>query len=152
MKPEAVYIFEKCPRSSTRYKLAGHRGTDIPNFPAQWVKNGKAGKAGEKYIGFRDTAVNNRPGHRQFSHTLELDKGRTVTGLNFSPEYPRQAYGDYGSDALLIEFSETGERLTILFFIGRKEAAQALFQSWTAGEIPETAAADALTLQTKKAG
>jgi hypothetical protein len=151
MKPDAIYIFEQCPSAHTRYKLIEHRGLEIPDFPAQWVKDGKAGKAGEKYIGFRET-VNHKPGHRQFSHTVELDKGRTVTGLNFSPEYPRRACGDYRADGLLITFSETWQRLTILFFRGMKEAAQSLFQLWTEGEIPETTAAETLPLQTKKAG
>jgi hypothetical protein len=136
-------LFEQCPAAHTRYKLIAHRGVDIPDFPAQWVKDGKAGKAGEKYVGFRET-VNRKPGHQQFSHTVELDKGRTVTGVNFAPEFPRLAFGDYRADALLIEFSETWGRLTIRFFRGMKEAAQNLFQSWQAGEIPETTAADGL--------
>ena len=151
MKPDAIYIFKQCSLARTRYKLLAHRGTDIPDFPAVWVKDGKAGKAGEKYIGFRET-VQRKSGHRQFSHTVELDKGRTVTGINFAPEYPRMAYGDYKTDGLLIEFSDSWERLTIHFFQGKKEAAQNLFQLWTAGEIPEIAAADSLPLEMKKAG
>jgi hypothetical protein len=151
MKPDSIYVFEQCLLAHTRYKMIEHSGADIPDFPAQWVNNGKAGKAGEKYIGFRET-VNHKSGHRQFSHTLELDKGRTVTGLNFAPDNPRRAFGDYGMDALLICFSETWGRITIQFFTGKKEAAQTLFQSWTAGEIPETAAAEALPLEIKKAG
>jgi hypothetical protein len=152
MRPDAIFVFERCPAAKTRFKLVEHRGTDIPNFPAQWLKNCKSGIAGEKYIGFRET-VNHKPGHRQFSHTLELDKGRTVTGLNFTPEHPHLAFGDYGTDGLLIEFSDARERLTIMFFRGEKEATQNLFQAWTAGYlVTQTAATDTLSLETKKAG
>jgi hypothetical protein len=148
MRPKAVFIFDQCPGHKTRYKLTEHRGADIPGFPAVWKRGPEAGN---KYIGFRET-VNHKPGHRRFSHTLELDKGRTVTGLNFAPEYPRQAYGDYKQDGLLIRFSDTGERLTILFFADMKEAAQNLFQLWAVGELSEIPAADTLPLETKKAG
>jgi hypothetical protein len=160
MKPEAIYVFEQTPEHRTRYKLIEHRGADIPDFPAQW-KRGPG--AGGYYIGFRET-VQNRAGHRQFTHTLELGaerviskdgkpkaKTKTCTGLNFTPEFPRRAFGDYGNDALLIDFSENWDRLTILFFKGQKAAAQSLFEKWTAGEMPETPAA-ALPLETKKPG
>jgi hypothetical protein len=148
MKPNTEYVFEKCPTKHTRYKLINHRGEDIPDFPAVWKRGTDKGKA---YIGFRET-VNHKPGHRQFSHTIELDRGRTVTGINFVPEYHRRAFGDYAGDGLLIEFSDSWDRLTIWFFRGMKEAAQNLFQRWVAGELPETPAADALPLEIKKAG
>jgi hypothetical protein len=150
MRPDSVYIFNQCQNAHTRYKLHEHRGIDIPNFPAQWAKNCKGGKAGEKYIGFRET-VEHRPGHRQFRYTLERDSARVVTGFDFAPDFPRRAFGDYGGDALLIEFSDDTQRLTIMFFKGQKHAAQALFQSWVAGETAEMAA-DALPLAIKKAG
>jgi hypothetical protein len=142
MIPDAIFIFDQSPAAPTRYKLIEHHGVDIPDFPAQWVKDGKAGKAGEQYIGFRPT-MNNKPGHRQFTHTLEMAKARTVTGLNFTPEHPRRAFGDYGADALLIEFSQDWKRLAIMFFKDMRETSQSLFQSWAAGIQP---------LRIKKAG
>jgi hypothetical protein len=142
MKPIAVYEFGQCPEHHTRYKLNEHRGGDIPGFPAIWQR-GKY--AGQKYIGFRET-VNNKPGHRHFSHTIELEKARTVTGLNFTLENPRRAYGDFGTDGLLIEFSDTWDTLKILFFRGQKETAQSLFQKWLAGEVSETLEADTMPL------
>jgi hypothetical protein len=151
MKPDSIYCFEQCPEARTRYRLTSHYGADIPNFPARWVKDCKGGKAGERYIGFRDKK-DQKAGHRQFTHALELEKARMVTGLNFDAATPRRAFGDYGADALLIAFSDDWQRLTILFFNGQKEAAQSIFQSWIAGDIPEIAAAAAPRLETKKAG
>jgi hypothetical protein len=152
MKPDAVYIFEQCPGAHTRYKLIEHSGADIPDFPATWVNNCKGGKAGEKYIGFRHT-VNHKAGHRRFEYTLELDKARTVTGLNFAyDDNPYIAFGDYGADAVLVRlrFTCTKECITVMFFKGKKEAAQALFQSWAAGELLEAAAVEALPPVKKK--
>ena len=72
--------------------------------------------------------------------------GRTFTGLNFALEHPRMAYGDFNGDAMLMEFSDTWESLTVVFFRGMKDGAQGLFQKWVAGELPETTSADALSL------
>jgi hypothetical protein len=142
MKPAATFLFEKLPSASTRYKLKEHRGEDIPGFPAVWVRGPEKGN---EYVGFRAT-VNHKPGHRHFSHTIEVAKNKTVTGLNFAPEHPRRAFGDFGEYGLLIEFSETGDHLTVLFFEGMKEAAPSLFQLWVSGEIEETPAADSVPL------
>lgn len=148
MTADSLYRFGRSPTASTRYLLAEHRGADVSGFPAVYVRGVNRGTA---YVGFRET-VNSRPGHRRFTHTIEGAGGRTFTGLNFSTENPRKAYGDYGNDALLVEFSENRETLTVLFFRGMKESARSLFQSWTAGRLAETAAADALPLDMKKAG
>ncbi len=146
-KPDAIFIFQQSQSAHSRYLLHEHRGIDIPDFPAVYVRGNNAGK---KYIGFRAT-VQNKPGHRHFTHSLELDKARMVTGLNFTPEFPRKAYGDYKADGLLIEFSKDWKHLTMYFFQGMKCNAANLFQRWVAGELPETAVADALPLETKKA-
>lgn len=147
MTADAIYMFQQKDDARTRYKLIDHRGADIPDFPAAWKKGPEAGK---KYVVFRGT-VNNKPGHRQFSHTVELDKGRTVTGVNFAPETPDRTWGDYVADALLIDFSDSGKRITIYFFKDMKEESQSLFHKWVEGELPELAAADFLPLE-KKAG
>jgi hypothetical protein len=81
-----------------------------------------------------------------------LDHARTVSGINFAPDFPRQSFGDYGNDAILINFSENWERLTILFFKGQKAGAQTLFQRWIAGALPENTMTDFLPVETKKAG
>jgi hypothetical protein len=151
MKPDAIYTFGQSETAHTRYILMKHRGADVREFPAVYVRGSMAGK---KYVGFRST-VQNLPGHRSFSHTIELDKGRTVTGLNLVPEYPRKAYGDYNGDGLLIEFSEDWKNITMYFFRGMSKQSASLFQKWTADadELALTVDADALPLplETKKA-
>jgi len=44
-------------------------------------------------------------------------------------------YGDDSEDALLIEFRENMDELTIWLFEGQKMYAKALFEKWTSGEL-----------------
>lgn len=141
-KPDAIYRFSQSEKAHSRYLLREHRGIDIPDFPAVYVRGSNAGK---KYIGFRAT-VQNKPNHRHYSHTIELANGKTVTGINFFHEHPRQSFGDYNDDGILIDLSDDGKTITMYFFRGMKEAAFHLFQKWTAGKLCLTAEADFLPL------
>jgi len=144
MKPDAVYYFLRMPEYPSRYKQAKHNGKTIPGFPSVY-KKGK--NKGERYIVFRKTAYyHSRPAHR-FSHVIELAGSKRVTGLIFMPEYPQKTYGTFKEYALLIDFSENFERLTIWFFKGLQEAAPVLFQRWQAGLIAEVVKTDVVRLR-----
>jgi hypothetical protein len=132
MKPYAKYIFEKVPAMNTRYILREHSGFDIPDFPAFWKQKGHLHE-GEGYIVFRETQ-DTRPGMR-FTHALSLEKNRMCTGFRFLIGNKAIAYGDYGDDALLIEFSDDWTKLTIWFFEGKKNKAYFLFEDWTDGKM-----------------
>jgi hypothetical protein len=131
MKADARYIFRQM-AAVTRYELITHEGADIPEFPDY----GKKGAIKDKsYIVFRDNK-NNKPGHRQFTHAISFGNNAMITGLNLPPETGGKAWGDYDSAAILIE--KAPDTITMLFFIGMKESAQAIFQKWLVGEIVET--------------
>jgi len=151
MKPDAIYVFRKGAKVKTRFLLTERRGDYFPsNFPAVYKRGEKQGRF---YVGFRETVNRPRPGHRFFTHTVELDNSRTVTGLNFAPEYPLKAFGDYRGDALLIEFSDSRDYIKIMFYKGMAAVAQSLFQKWVTMGLPETTEADSLPLDLlKKAG
>jgi hypothetical protein len=142
MNADAVYRFKQSPKAHTRYIETLHAGADIADFPARYKAGGNKGKS---YIGYRET-VQKKSGHRQFTHCVELDRGRMVTGLNFTPETPRRSFGDYGGHAVLVELSETGDTITMYFFLERKEAAQTIFEKWNCGELSYTAAPDTVRL------
>jgi hypothetical protein len=142
MKPDAVFVFTLSPEAHTRFIETLHAGADIAGVPACYKVGVNKGK---RYIGFRET-VQKKPGHRKFEYCVELDRGRMVTGLNFTPETPRRSFGDYGGHAVLVELSETGDTITMYFFLGRKEAAQTIFEKWNCGELSGMAAADAVRL------
>jgi hypothetical protein len=110
--------------------LLEHSGADIPNFPAVWKQKGHPHQ-GEKYIVFREVQ-DTRPGKR-FTHALSLEKNRMCTGFRFLLK--NTAYGDYGNDALLIEFSEDRTKLSIWFFEGKKDKAYFLFEKWMEGKM-----------------
>jgi hypothetical protein len=134
VKADAKYTFRQM-AAVTRYELIAHEGADIPDFP----DHGKRGAVkGKYYIAFRDYK-NNRPGHRQFTHAISFGNNRMITGLTLPPETGGKSWGDYGNDAILIE--KAPDTITMLFFIGLKDSAQAIFQKWLAGEVVETAAA-----------
>jgi hypothetical protein len=113
MKPYAVYVFKKLPNLATRYILIEHSGAEIVDFPAEWICKSHP-HVGEKYIIFRETR--NLQMKQIFSHSLSLEKDRMVTGFNFTPQFPRLSYGNFGNDAILIEFSNDWNELTLLFF------------------------------------
>jgi hypothetical protein len=131
MKSYAKYIFEKLPNMATRYILREHSGADIPDFPAFWKQKGHPHE-GEGYIVFRETQ-DTRPGMR-FTHALSLEQNRMCTGFRFLFNI-HTAYGDYGNDALLFEFSDDWTELTIWFFENKKEKSYFLFEKWMDGEM-----------------
>ncbi|MFP3091404.1 hypothetical protein LQZ21_13875 [Treponema sp. TIM-1] len=131
MKPYAKYIFKKLPNMATRYILREHSGNDIPNFPAFWKQKGHPHE-GEGYIVFHETQ-NSRPRMR-FTHALSLENNRMCTGFRFLFKI-HTAYGDYGNDAMLIDFSDDWIKLTVWFFKDKKETAYFLFEKWTDGKL-----------------
>jgi len=138
MKPTSAFTFRQNPSAPTRYILTGHRGLPVEGFPAKYVQGANKGAA---YIGFRGTVIN-KGGHRRFSHTIELDKSKTVTGVNFDPSNPGKTYGDFGADARLVEVGEAKAYINIWFFAGLKDEAESLYGKWVSGELPEIASVD----------
>ena len=156
MRPDSIYVFEKCPAAPTRFKLIGHKGADIPNFPATWLVNSPGGKKGERYVGYRNK-VTQKIGGRHWDYAIELGKEKYTTesgevktktvqctGLNVTPKFPNKFCGDFNGYGLLIEFSDSGNCLTIYFFKDMRDQKQSLFQKWISGEILEVAAGDSL--------
>jgi len=113
---------------------------------------------GEKYITLQDACKHNAAMSSRYNYFLytnnegALQKKREakpeketylalITGFNLTPEFPNRAYGDGciygdgGNDALLIEFRENMDELTIWLFEGQKMYAKALFEKWTSGEL-----------------
>ncbi|MDR2632756.1 MAG: hypothetical protein LBC51_03920 [Treponema sp.] len=142
MNADAVFVFTQSPAAHTRLIETLHTGADIADFPAIYKVGANKGK---RYIGYRET-VQKKPGHRQFTHCIELDRGRMVTGLNFTPEMPRRSFGDYGGHAVLVELSKTRDKIIMYFFLNEKEAAQTIFEKWNCGELSGMAALDAVRL------
>jgi hypothetical protein len=146
MTPDTIYYFSHIPEYQSRYMQISYSGIAIPEFPSVY-KKGKY--KGEKYIIFRRTSDYYNQGNLRFSHALELAKSQIITKLIFLPNYPRQTYGTYKNYALLIEFTEDFNQLTIMFFKGLQEAAPLLFQKKQAGQIPEITKSDKLKLRYK---
>jgi hypothetical protein len=142
MNANSIYVFTQSPKARTRYILTAHTGTDIAGFPACYKKGENKGKG---YIGYRET-VQKKPGHRQFTHCIEMDGGRMVTGLNFTPETPRRSFGDYGGHAVLVGMSEAGDTITMFFFLDGKQTAQSLFEKWNCGKLSGAASPDVVKL------
>jgi hypothetical protein len=142
MNADSIYVFTRSPKAHTRYILTAHAGADIAGFPARYKQGEYKGK---EYIGYRGT-VQSKPGHRQFTHCIELDRGRMVTGLNFAPETPRRSFGDYGGHAVLVELSETRNEITVYFFLDKEGTKQTLFERWNCGELSGVAAPDMVKL------
>jgi len=134
MKPDAKYVFEKIPEAATRFILRKHFGADIPNFPAVW-KMKVHRYYGEKYIAFKLTD-HTLPGQR-FTHCFCLENNRMITFFYFKPQFPNKSWGDYGNDAILIDFNEDRTVLSLFFFKGMKNHSYSLFKQWAAGELEE---------------
>jgi len=110
MKPDAIYTFRQFPTAHTRYIQAGKHGDYSPDgFPAVYVRGELKGMP---YVGFRNHVVENT-GHRKFTHAIEGRDARMYTGFNFDPGHPRRVYGDFNGDALLIEFSQGWDCITV---------------------------------------
>ena len=144
MTPDAIYYFNRIPKSQTHYKQVSHKGKEISEFPSVY-KNGRY--MGEKYIIFQKTPDYYNHENLRFSHALELEKSQIITRFIFMPEYPQQSHGAYKEYGVLIGFSEDFEQLAIWFFEGLQAATPILFQRWQAGGIPEIAESEKMELK-----
>jgi len=135
MKPYAKFIFEKIPEASTRFILRKHSGADISDFLAVW-KLRTHRYYGEKYIGFMFTK---RPlSIHGFVPCLCLEGNRIIAYLRFLRQFPNKLWGDYGNDAILLDFDKEKTVLTILFFKDMKKHSHSLFRKWVDGELDVT--------------
>jgi hypothetical protein len=142
MKADSIYSFQLSPTAKDAYLFMRKTGMDIPALLGVYVRTGK------EYV-LADTTIYQKQVGRQWQNSLYTknkdamkasgakDKAR-ISGYNLTPENPHRAFGDYGNDALLIEFSKDGKELTLYFFKDMKAAAKSLFEAWTAGTLPLT--------------
>ena len=138
MKPISKYEFKM--NSASRYAFVSCVGADFLPLPV-WKKGENKGK---RYIQFEHQTIPPRPNHRYFEWVFSLDKkengsSRRLTGVNFSLTYPNKTFGDNknigGSDAILFEFSENRENLTMWIFKNQADNSETLFNKWTAGQL-----------------
>jgi hypothetical protein len=158
MKADAKYRFEKSPTAKTAYLLTGKAGADIPAVLGEYVRGANKGR---QFI-YADKTQYQKPGGTDVEYSLYTTnkeaigtsgkKRRRISGFNLTPENPHRAFGDYGNDALLIEFSKDEKELELYFFKDMKTAAQTIFEKWIAGEVPETVEADALPFPIPETG
>jgi hypothetical protein len=134
MTPKAKFVFTRIEGTATRYALSEHTGIEIPRFPAVWTEGPRAG---QKYIGLRDTCDRRiiYSCRKYGDLTLELEKARMVTAFSLSERYPTKAYGDFAGGALLIEIPQDKSTITLYFYPGMKPMRQALFREWAAGKL-----------------
>lgn len=142
MKPLAEYTFTK--KSSSVYLFKSCTGADFLPLPV-YVRG--ANKGG-RYIKFERRRKKPRPNHRNYEYAFSLGKNERgssicLTGVNFSTAYPNKTFGDDKNigrnDAILFEFSEDGQELTLYVFDGQADNAGTLFERWTAGKLCLTA-------------
>jgi hypothetical protein len=134
MTPKAIIVITRIEGTATRYDLSEHTGIEIPRFPAVWTEGQRAG---QKYIGLRDTCDRRVYCNcRKYGDlTLELEKAHMVTAFSLSERYPTKAYGDFAGGALLIEIPQDKSSITLYFYPDMKPMRQALFREWAAGKL-----------------
>jgi hypothetical protein len=137
--------------TKTRYKLLHELGSGINNFPSKWIADNHPHR-GERYIVFHEMyGKQNCPPTYGSSHALYFGTDRPeneqlITGLKFSLEFPHKTYGVYKNDALLIQFSEDWNKMTIWVFEGKGEMSYSLFQEWVTEDLTITVETDDLPL------
>lgn len=151
----AKYTFTKS--KATRYLFQSCTGEDFLPLPVY-----KAGKdKGKRYIKFERQKLPPRPNHRNFDYVFSLGKAEAdtakhkrgsslrLTGVNFKTDCPNRTFGDDKNigrnDAILFEFSEDRQELTLYVFEGLADIVETLFERWAAGRL--CLAADPLPLQ-----
>ncbi|GMO27580.1 MAG: hypothetical protein Ta2B_08260 [Termitinemataceae bacterium] len=164
LKAYSMYHFRQDTKAHTVYLQQDHRGGDIQNFPAVYTaKPRKAAAAkGDKYIVYRPT-VNIHPKHPELDNALsikkEVDGKQKVamfTGLHFGTTTPDKAWGDTandlmkGNDAVLVQFTDNRQVITIYLFKDMKDAVLDLFNKWVNGEICLTVENDIVPLNEGK--
>ncbi|GBR76095.1 hypothetical protein NO2_0703 [Candidatus Termititenax persephonae] len=150
IRPDSIYKFIR--NGKTAYILNDCRGENISNLLGEYKRNKYAG---QQYLYF-DNRLTQKQGGRYFAKSLfstnqalcaehmakfgyhgagKRKPKANITGLNFLPENPYKSFGDFKDYAVLAEFSEDMERLTLYFFRDQKNTAETLFQKWLAGEL-----------------
>jgi hypothetical protein len=125
MKADSLFVFKQM-TAKTRYALTAHEGADIPGFPAIGLR-GKI--KGIKYVVLRPTQ-RNRPGHRNFTHSISYGDNSMITGANFLPKTGGKAFGDFRNDGILIDLAPDNKELTLYFFRGLKQTVGLLYREW----------------------
>jgi len=135
----------------TRYKLLHERGSGVDNFPSKWIADDHPLR-GEKYIifhemyGKQNCFPTNGSSHGLYFGTDRPEYERLCTGVKFLPEFSQKAFGTYKGYALLIQFSEDWEKMTIWGFKGKGRISYSLFKEWVYGDLPITVDPDDLPL------
>ena len=151
MKPDTIFDFEKLPNFKTRYILCRETGIYIADFPSVWIANNHPYK-GKKYIAFTGYwGQQNYPTTYGYSHKLsfgrnKLENDKQCIGLNFCPGFPYKTFGVFMNDALLIQFSNDWEKMTIYYFKDKGKMAHSLFKEWTSGKLEMTLEEDDLAI------
>ncbi|MDR2941209.1 MAG: hypothetical protein LBV17_01265 [Treponema sp.] len=140
MKLEAILKFEKFPDKKTRYVLFEHTGNYVHNFPSVYIDD-KHPHKGEKYIILTEYwGKQSCPITCVFTHMFSFaknrfEKNKECIGLNFFPDFPCKTYGVFMDDALLIQFSDDWNKITIYYFKDERSMAYTLFKEWISGKL-----------------
>ena len=154
--PKLVSKYEFAINTKSTYLFVSCTGADILPLPV-YVKNGHPHK-GKRYIKFEANKFDPAETRAKYPYVFSLGKkinkqGKPVserlTGVNFPLAYPNKSVGDTHSigrnDAILFDFSENRQTLTLYIFENLADSKNALFERWTAGSLSLTV--DAVPVQ-----
>lgn len=151
MKPDTIFELEKLTNRKIIYISRKHTGNDVNNFLSTWIAGNHPYK-GKRYIIFTGYWGNQTyPVTPAYTHKLsfgqnKLEKDKGYIGLNFLPGFPCKTFGVFRNDALLTQFSDDWEKMTIYYFKDKGKIAHSLFKEWTSGKLEMTLEENGLTI------
>ncbi len=143
MKAYSKYELFQNKDKPTRYVLKNVYGIDILQDVLDVYKTGL--HAGKRHLGFAKSG--SEKAAKKYEKSL-LGK-RNITGLTFGLKHPNKAWGDFGNDCILLEFSDNGQSMTLYFIKGHQNTQKGDIQEWLDGELLEAIDSELLPLNKK---
>lgn len=151
MRPISKFIFSQLPAKQTHYLLTQHIGEPVKDFP----NTGKTDiQADNGYIILKRTEKITDSGQFYLVPTLMLDEVTEFADIYSPAENPYKFYCDDLSiglyDCVLVEFSNTREQLTLLFYKDMADFSTELYDRWLAENLETTVECNVLKILTQK--
>ncbi len=147
LNPAGKYVF-------TRGHYKDNKGKEVDNvylldnsfgesmktdlFPAKWKKQAQINGLGIETNLHIKYAKQSIPKLKE-KYPMAFYVNGYLTGINPSECYPNKLYGDNKriglNDALLFEFSDDREKLTVYWFKDLADSAEILYNKWTKGTL-----------------
>lgn len=142
--PKLISKYEFAINTKSTYLFVSCTGADILPLPVYVIGKNK----GKRYIKFEENKFDPPEIRAKYPHVFNLHKelskrgkmsSKRLTGVKFLLAYPNKTVGDTHSigrnDAILFEFSENRQTLTLYIFENGRECKETLFEKWTVGNL-----------------